>query len=147
MMMRAMKLMTVVCSFVLLASLTAYAKGGPASRVSINVPFEFTVGEKTLPAGEYMFSAVQSKIYIRSADGSKGMFTMVKAKTRPEQRARDMKPKLVFNVYDGRHYLSQVWMSTDQLGRILPRSAAERELASRGDQPKTEEVEMGVAGK
>jgi hypothetical protein len=73
---------------------------------TVNIPFEFMIGGMRLPAGEYVVQAVtQNMFVIKSKDGksSEEVFTL------PDGDGAAGEPKLVFIVYDGKHFLSEVW--------------------------------------
>jgi hypothetical protein len=106
-----------------------------STQIKANIPFDFTAGRKTLPAGDYTlnFQAVGSPttFLLQGADGRSGAFLltfMVQWKEPEEQRA-----ELVFHRYGGRYFLAQVWMGNGG-GRQLPVTKEERELA-RGPLP------------
>src|ERR1019366_762817 len=82
-----------------------------------NVPFNFVVGNKTAPAGEYMIdpSFVSGAILIKSAD-HKPIFLLMGP---PPVGAVDYTPvgKLVFHCYGDRYFLSEVWTRGSNAGR------------------------------
>lgn len=94
-----------------------------------NVPFAFTAGDKTLPAGEYRVEKAPHSdltLMIRSADGKEGMFvSALPAETRKPQT----QSKLIFHRYGNRYFLSQVWVAGHSQGRQLHESAKEKEQA------------------
>jgi hypothetical protein len=99
------------------------------TRVKANIPFDFAVGDKILPAGEYMVVTEGSSnqaIVIRSDDRKSAILSLTQAcsSLNPSD-----KTKLVFHTLAGRYFLSQVWMQGYDRGRELPRSKAEVQLA------------------
>lgn len=97
-----------------------------AQSVTTTVPFAFTVGRSEMPAGTYIISPVsQSVIAIRDRNTGKGVLSFV----RPEWRGNsDSTPKLVFNKYGSRYFLSQVRRGFGSDVMRLPTSKLEREL-------------------
>jgi len=88
--------------------------------IKVDVPFEFTVGKTTLPAGQYsLVEPVQHYIQLRDARGRfvASMLTNgVESSTAPEASV------LRFYVSGGRHVLAEVWEEGNQLGEQLPQA-------------------------
>ncbi len=83
-------------------------------RITANIPFEFTVGSISLPAGPYEFIQTDDGIYqIRDADG-RSLFAMasasIQASGAPEAST------LKFATVDGRHVLVQIWNEQADIG-------------------------------
>src|ERR1700746_4193782 len=76
--------------------------------VVANIPFQFTAGQTTLPAGEYRVQKVRdvsSALLIRSMEG-RAIIVM----TSPAlANAPQAKSKLIFHRYGNRYFLAQVW--------------------------------------
>ena len=97
--------------------------------VLANIPFQFTAGEMTLPAGEYRVQKVSYNspvLLIRSTDGNRATMVMTNAAA---VNAPQAKSKMVFNCYGNRHFLTQVWSAGSSHGRELRKSAKEKERA------------------
>jgi hypothetical protein len=103
-----------------------------------NVPFEFTAGDKMLPAGEYRVqksSDGSPALLIQRTDGSAVTYVQSSGvELNPNQQAQS---KLVFHRYGDRYFLSQVWRADTLRGRELPKSVQEKEqaLAARHQKP------------
>ena len=98
--------------------------------VIANIPFAFTAGEMTLPAGEYRVGKLQtgtgSPLVIQRTDYSASAIVLSNAtETNKEQEHS----KLVFRHYANRYFLAQVWTAGSTRGRELPKSAKEKEQA------------------
>ncbi len=96
---------------------------------SATVPFAFHIQQRDLPAGRYMLTRVGSTggvVLIKNmATGNSIVFT-VNQGFAAQAGAAD--PKLVFNRYGDRYFLSQVW--TPDATRIdVIKSALEKETA------------------
>ncbi len=93
---------------------------------SATVPFAFHVQQNDFPAGRYMLYRVGAAglIQIRNlATGESIMFT-----ARPALAVKRGDPKLIFNRYGDRYFLSQVW--TPDATRIdVVKGAREKEIA------------------
>lgn len=88
-----------------------------------NIPFEFVIGNKTLPAGEYTVRIIYgSEIQIQSQDRGASVFVG----TRPAN-GKKMGNELVFNRYGDRYFLSTLWRTGD-VGRAVSMSRSERKL-------------------
>lgn len=98
--------------------------------MKVNVPFDFIVNGKTLPAGEYRvdgLSTSTSTIAIRNTEQSAKLMALTNGCESTEAAEAS---KLVFHRYGGQYFLAQVWSAGSSEGRELPRSRAEREIAS-----------------
>jgi len=107
---------------------TASAQG--SLKLTADIPFEFTAGSKTLPAGTYVVDdrASEKIIAIRSADVTGAAFVIA---NRAEAKAMREHGELVFNRYGDRYFLAQVWTSADNWGYEIPKDRSQRELARR----------------
>ena len=78
------------------------------SRVSVDIPFDFSVGNTTLKAGSYRVQDVQSGILaLSSNDGQVHQLAL----TVPEESAnRNHQPKLVFTRYGDEVFLNTVFL-------------------------------------
>jgi hypothetical protein len=117
-------LMTLSVMGLLLAS-SAFAQS--PERIYVNIPFEFTVGSKTLPAGEYTVRQIlPSRLLIQSRDARHGVIAMthdVQAKAEPN------KAQLLFARYGDQYFLYQVFAPGTSRGRELTRSDVEAKIA------------------
>ena len=95
----------------------------------VNIPFAFVAGNATLPAGEYRVQKLERNagiLLINSSDSSAAVMLV----TNPAQASEPQtKSKLVFNRYDNRYFLSQVWTAGSSRGRQLLKSPREKEVA------------------
>jgi len=99
------------------------------------VPFAFTVGQTNMPAGTYTISPVSpSVIVIRDSNTGKGVFSFVRSE---RAASTNVRPKLVFNKYGSKYFLSQVSRGFGSDLMQLPTSKLEKELriASTGGVP------------
>jgi hypothetical protein len=128
--------LTMLMLIVVLALTTAVASANAqsVSRIVADIPFEFSVGYKAMPAGEYAVkpaNATGNALMIRSADGKSAAIRL----TQETERAKNDTPaRLVFHRYGERYFLAEVWNGFENTGRQLLTSqeerAIERELAS-----------------
>ena len=118
-------------------ALLAAEVGRAQEPVLANIPFAFTAGNMTLPAGEYRVEKVQQSspaLLIRRTDGSAYMIVMTSA---IQVNAPQAQTKLIFHHYANGYFLSQVWTEGSARGRELPKSTKEKEqgLLARNETP------------
>ena len=100
-----------------------------ANKVVANVPFEFSVGYKTLPAGDYSVQSIVScdGLLIQSADGK---VSALRLSDTTRQIKDKPKARLVFHRYGERYFLAEVWNGVEKAGRQLTKSQEERAIAN-----------------
>ena len=106
------------------------ARAQSTNQVTASIPFQFTIGNQTLPAGDYTVKLVnqdsgKNALLIKSTDGSVSRMLMMNTAQKGSATA---KASLVFNQYGDRYFLAEVWTGSDQFGLTLPRSRSEREI-------------------
>lgn len=97
--------------------------------MTVQVPFEFQVSGKTLPAGQYTIKRNQQMptlLLIQSAERGIYLFTQIASLEVSEKRS---KSSLVFKEYDQQHFLSEVRFPGAGSRFVLSESKAERKLA------------------
>jgi len=132
-------------SLISLLSLLLVAGSAIAQNVHVrgNVPFNFTVGNKAFSAGGYDIEtnspSSDNALLMRARDGHSSMIVMSNA-------AQTLKPadktKLVFDRYGTQYFLAEIWVEGARLGRHLPKSSREKELAKDLAQNATQRVEI-----
>ena len=119
------------------------------SKLKANIPFDFIVRNKKLPAGEY--SIVRAKV--GSGDSvilisSTAQGASVYSLTKPVEVSKpNDKGTLVFHRYGDQYFLFQVWPAGATTGRVLPKSRREIEQLAHGPRkPKLVETVPLVVG-
>lgn len=97
--------------------------------VKVQVPFEFHIAKQTLPAGEYLLWSVRDELFLRIAGGR----TVAMVQSNRTVHDGGNTGKVVFNCYEKRCFLSQLWTPDPDASRQIPRSKSEIELSKRGD--------------
>jgi hypothetical protein len=122
---QVLKIFSMLILAVALAAVAAHAN--PASGLKANIPFDFSVGGNTLPAGVYTVTpmSTSSVLLIRREDCRAG--AMVRTDGMYAEQIQDQ-TKLVFHRYGNQYFLAQVWTAGESNGREFPKSRAEREL-------------------
>jgi hypothetical protein len=133
--------------FLMLAfvSVSAQSRG----KIEINVPFDFSLNNQTLPAGAYSIKQLsQNSMLVESADGQTRVIAQTPGRVQWDANEKAPQEKLVFRQYGNQYFLAQVWMVRGSDGRELSQSSAERQaakeqkLATGGE--KLEKVEVAV---
>ena len=110
-----------------LAFLAASQPVRAQERLVADVPFAFTVGKMTLPAGEYQVQKWTSDsimLLIQGTDRSAATFA---ASHGVESNKPQTQSKLIFHHHGGRYFLYQIWRAGESRGRELPQSSEEKE--------------------
>ena len=138
-----LKAATMFVAIIALAFASALAANAQNPRnLVVNIPFDFTVKGRTLPAGEYIISrastADRTSLTMQRRDGKANAIVLSKP---IQSEDRQSESQLVFNRYGNQYYLSQVWTSGDAEGRELFKTKQERslevELAKNNSKPET----------
>ncbi|HEV7398342.1 MAG TPA: hypothetical protein VGN86_17655 [Pyrinomonadaceae bacterium] len=120
----------------LLLIVTAGTVSAQSTRNRIDIPFNFTVGQHSLPAGTYTVEPLKRDsrnvwMLQNKAGNVNILFITIpvwNGKTQGDTR-------LVFNKYEGRNFLAQIWSAGESSGRELLRTKWERQVAKNGVQP------------
>jgi hypothetical protein len=142
-----MKTIRIFVSLFLFAAATSlFAQMDLRPLIKVNVPFQFSVGERSLPAGEYLISAVQPErtIRIRSVHGTSSAILAVMPlyKVRPAE-----KTCLKFHHYNGAYFLAEVETAGQDVSRTLPKGKLEMEIARKDATPESTIVLAALTGR
>ena len=123
--------LTMIVLIVLAGSLAGSAKAQSLStgKLVANIPFAFSAGNQTLPAGEYFVRCVnpasdQTVLQITSRDGRNSVMLHMTSKRRKTSETA----QVVFHQYGDRYFLAQVWTAGERDGLEAPKSRAERNV-------------------
>jgi len=141
---QAFMILMTLSLFVMPTATSVYAQSDSA--LGAKIPFEFVIGNKTLPAGEYTVRyTYRNVIQILSRDGGACMFV-------PTRLAKGKKTgnELVFSRYGDQYFLATLWRAGD-VGRAVGISRSERELiqtrsASAKSSPELKMVPVVIVG-
>jgi len=111
---RITAILAVVMAF---AAISAQAQS-VIKKQTFEVPFQFNVGDKVMPAGEYTFTADAQIIRVRSKNGKAHVIALPQRTLRAGLTENEV--KLTFRHYGDQYYLSQIWLQ-DGVGRELKR--------------------------
>ncbi|HEY6119227.1 MAG TPA: hypothetical protein VIV66_04660 [Pyrinomonadaceae bacterium] len=126
---KRLTMLSLVSIFTLCAAVTS-ANAQLSNPIRAKIPFDFNVGDKKLPAGEYTFSRLSgfsgNKVMsVSNADASTHMFQSTFA---AEVLIPRNKSSLVFHKYGDQYFLAQIWASGEQEGTQLPESRSEQSI-------------------
>src|ERR1041385_2664659 len=109
-----------------------------AYRVRVNIPFEFTVADETLPAGDYYIYRTQqySSDNVLTISTVDGRVLAVQLTNGVQTLTPKKQGVLVFNRYGNKHFLSQVWIAGSNTGRAF--------LPARSEQHRPAEWKQGA---
>jgi hypothetical protein len=118
----------VLIALTLFAGLMVPATQAQSFTLNAEIPFDFAVGDKWLPAGEYQVKPVSERVtFIQSKDARSSALAM----TMPVNAGKTSDvSKLVFNRYGNQYFLSKIWTRSSDTGREFSKSRLEREVAA-----------------
>ena len=99
-----------------------------SSRIVTQVPFEFVVANKIVPAGECVVRAATMDGKILMIDNAEAKVGLFSGSSQTESKQRASHYALVFNRYGDRYFLSGIKLQGSKITYHLPQSKAEAEL-------------------
>ena|SRR5688572_19915976 len=120
--------MVVLTITLALATAVVSASAQSSNRVAATIPFDFTVGSKTMAAGDYILGSLTGDsegLVVRSKDSGK---SVVRLTNSIQPNARENRARLVFHRYGQRYFLAEVWGAGDSNGRRVTESSEERAI-------------------
>jgi hypothetical protein len=120
-----LKGVSILTLLVAVAFVTAVAPAkGQSVTLRANVPFEFSVGDKTLASGEYRVTRMgHDAMTIAGREDSAIRLSIAIESNKVQEQG-----KLVFHRYGENYFLSEVWTAGDKTGRKLLKSKQERRI-------------------
>ena len=142
-----LSMLTLVVGLALAAGVQSANGQTTSHAVTAAIPFDFVVGDKTLPAGKYMVSSATqdgSGLKIQNRNAKPAVFRF----TSPiNEKSTKRTAKMVFHRYGEQYFLAEIW-SADGAGRALRQSKLERnirqELASNSSKESYQLVEVAM---
>jgi hypothetical protein len=107
------KIYTTIAIFGMFLGLAAAnAHGQAASKVKVEIPFEFSAGKTTVPAGLYSISRISANVLtFRSDDGKSAV--ILNAPVTHTSSDPNAVERLVFSKQGERYFLAQIWLTAD----------------------------------
>ena len=130
------RVINLIPKVILLSAIVVLAAVGPTqaqslggTRITANIPFDFNISEKKLPAGKYSVGRAinQSDDLIVSINDLEGRSKAIRLSNTVVRSRPTGKALLVFNRYGDQYFLSQVWPAGATMGREFRKSKSERE--------------------
>lgn len=109
-----------------------------AMRIKADVPFDFYVGKKLFPKGEYIIESVNESgtLVIKSAKKGKARnFTVIRSKMTDKPKS-----KLVFHRYGDQYFLARIWDGSSDTVLKLNKSSLEKKAAKDAKKENPDEV-------
>jgi len=111
-------------------AISVVSANAQSMRVAAQIPFDFVVGSKALPAGEYTVNTITdggAALQIRNADGSESAIRLTNSIAAKPKKSQS-RSHLVFHRYGQTYFLAEVWREGDSGGRQLLPSKKERSM-------------------
>jgi len=114
--------LALLCMVVACAATRAVAQSG----VTVKVPFDFSISDRTFPAGQYSISTYHERLTVQDSVGKPVFIGMAN-----QISGRRVGPTgiVIFHCYDARCFLSEFWTPVAENGRHLLPSHQETALA------------------
>ena len=104
------RLVAILGIFLGLAVASVHAQA--PSKVEVNIPFQFSAGKTTLPAGVYSIKRMSgNNVTLRSEDGKSSV--ILNAPVTDTSTDPNAVERLVFARYGDEYALSQIWLTAD----------------------------------
>jgi hypothetical protein len=116
-------------SMVALAVSLAAPVSAQSATLRASVPFDFIVGGRTMPAGDYLVGASGSSAIVQVRNTSKDIAPAV-AMSNVVSGSQDSEVFLRFRRYGGDYFLAELWDGVTAAGRSIPTSRIEQEKAN-----------------
>jgi hypothetical protein len=110
-----------LCLLLMFAATVAQAQ----AKITVKVPFNFWISDRTLPAGQYSVSSSSGLLTVQDSSGKPIFIGFVYT---VGGRRAGATGQIVFHCYDEHCFLSEFWTSTQNGSQLLP-SRYEAELA------------------
>ena len=126
---KRLTMLSLVSIFTLCAAVSS-ANAQLSNPIRAKIPFDFNVGDRKLPAGEYTFSRLSGfsasrAMSVSSADARTHVFQSTFG---AEVLTPKNKSTLVFHRYGDQYFLEQIWSGGEQEGTQVPESRSERTI-------------------
>jgi hypothetical protein len=120
------KLVVLAMGLALLMTAAAHAQ---TIHLKVNVPFSFTAGGVTLPAGNYDVLSEGNGDKVLSIRDFRTKAGALVLSNSCESLRPSLSSKLIFHRYGQRYFLSEVWVQGNTLGHQVPAGSREVEIA------------------
>lgn len=132
---KSLTMLTLVVGLTLAAAVVSANGQSTSTLVTADIPFDFIVGDQTLPSGKYIVRSASDDgkaLKISSRDGESSVVRLTNV---ADEKTKRRMARMVFHRYGQQYFLAEVWTG-DTYGRQLLKCKRERhlrqELASNG---------------
>jgi hypothetical protein len=120
------RLLLTIAGLCLLSTVPLAAQSNTTSNLAASIPFEFAIGGKTMPAGDYIVRcATNGIVKMEAVGGRESEFALGYNK---DYSAHSADPKLTFRRYADRYFLASVAPGGGNITLELPRSRTEKDV-------------------
>jgi len=112
--------------------LVAACASAQSVNLKANVPFDFVVGNATLPAGAYNIRSLnnESSSFTLAIRGENGKVARMVGSDAAENLKPAASSHLLFHRYGNTYFLAQIWTQGEQHGRQVMKTRREAEIAT-----------------
>lgn len=103
------------------------------ARARASVPFDFSLDQKSMPAGAYEISSLNDRVLVvRNLETRQAQLMIESMHVALSQASAAPHAKLVFHKYGDQYFLAEVWDGQSTIGIAFPESKREKELKIAG---------------
>jgi hypothetical protein len=114
-------------------------------RVRASVPFDFSLDQKSMPAGTYDISSMNDSVLaVRNLDTREARLLIAPMHVQASLDAGTPHAKLVFSKYGDQYFLAEIWYGESNIGIAFPQSKREKELQLARDSHQPELVVIAM---
>ncbi|MGA3007683.1 MAG: hypothetical protein ABSE59_07315 [Opitutaceae bacterium] len=124
--MKSLKQLAAITLFGALAGVGLHAQ---TVDLRATIPFDLTVGQASLPAGDYEIHEQGVVVLVRRLDGKPANAIVTTVGVGGAESGGS--PRLTFHRYGNEYFLSEIWNPESGGGRGVPRTGHEAEVAKR----------------
>jgi len=117
-----------ILALAVMVSAAPLAQAQAQARVRATVPFEFGLGQSSMPAGVYEVSSLSNNVLAVRNLETKDARLMIQSMHVDAQGEGIPSAKLVFHKYAGQYFLTEIWSGQSSIGIAFPESKREQEL-------------------
>ena len=124
-MIKGMTMLLLVLALSLVTAVVS-ANGQSSNRQVANIPFDFVVGDKELPAGRYSTQGFNSTGETLRITGLDTTASAIRLSSTLQTMDDVNRGKLVFHRYGNQYFLADIWTAGSRTGRHLLKSSGEK---------------------
>jgi len=114
-------------------------------RTRASVPFDFSLAQKSMPAGVYEISSMNEKVLaVRNLETREARLLIESMHVEASEAAGTPHAKLVFRKFGDQYFLAEIWDGQSAIGIAFPESKREQELKWAGDAQQPEVVVIAM---